>query len=225
MNSTLLKSFIINCPRLSIEGTVNGQTAPSCGGSRNGSFMCFHGYRKVTQTLRQGLESYRLPPEPSRRAFLSINPFRTAGAVRSSAYLPLCPLFKTSFPSFWFESNDCKNQKHYYRLYLVFWTWGLTICGNSSGFYIHNIRISQKPNATKQTHTNARAGLIHTHRCAHTPTQTQRTVPPAQLQHVPSFSLLDGCHGDVIDKVDGTTLLSAGCWKSCVALSRLTALC
>ena len=42
----------------------------------------------------------------------------------------------------------------------------------------------------------------HTHTGEHTltPTQTQRTVPLAQLQHVPSFSLLDGCHGDVIDK-------------------------
>lgn len=40
----------------------------------------------------------------------------------------------------------------------------------------------------------------------HTPTHAQTTVPPAQLQHVPSFSLLDGCHGDVIDKVDEITL-------------------
>lgn len=41
----------------------------------------------------------------------------------------------------------------------------------------------------------------------HTPTQTQRTVPLAQLQHVLSFSLLNSCHGDVIDKVDNMIFL------------------
>ncbi len=51
--------------------------------------------------------------------------------------------------------------------------------------------------------------ILLAHRCTHTPTQAQRTVPPAQLQHVPSLGLLDGCHGDVIDKVDDIIFLSA----------------
>lgn len=67
------------------------------------------------------------------------------------------------------------------------------------------------------THWN---GLCSSHRWTLTPTHSHtETLPPALLQHAPSFGLLDGCHGDVIDKVDELISLSAWNQKKCCVVS------